>query len=216
MRHKIHFIIFPVVLLLSLGGCDKNIPPEPDPNAGIVRDYSGQDGCEWVILMNSGEELVPVVMTDTSFHFYDGQHVEVWYTELDSVVTACMAGKAVRIDSIRNATCQGLKKWSKKLPKDDFGVDSVFIYDDCLVVRVNYGGGCKHHDFFLSLLPTMGPLNTLTLSHDSHGDLCEAFIHEPRAFDITSLQSPGSHSVTFILTLNIPGSAYRKEITYHY
>ncbi len=216
MKNKILFIFFAVVLLLSLGGCDKNNPPEPDPHAGVVRDYSGLDGCGWIIEMLSGEKLEPVEMADTSFHFYDGQHVEVWYTELDSVGSYCMVGRTVRIDSIREAACQSMKEWSNKLPSDAFGVDSVFINGNCLVAEVNYGGGCKQHDFFLSLLPTMGPLNTLTLSHDSHGDLCEAFIHEARAFDITSLQSPGSHSVTFILTLNIPGSAYRKEITYHY
>jgi len=216
MKHRI-VIIFFLFAAVTIPACDDDSGGvQPDAHEGIVRDYTDLDGCCYIIEMLSGEKLEPVEMADTSFHLYDGQHVEVWYTELTDINTLCMAGKIVRIDSIRELGCDAMTGWSNDLPSDPFQPDTVSIEGNCLVVDVNYSGGCEPHDFFLSLLPTMGPLPVVTLAHNAHGDLCEAWIHERRSFDLSPLQSPGSHSVTFILTINMKDSSFRKEITYRY
>jgi hypothetical protein len=62
----------------------------------------------------------------------------------------------------------------------------------------------------------MGALNTVALAHNAHNDLCEAWISDSRSFDLTPLQSAGSHSIRFILTLNFEGSAYKQEFLYEY
>jgi hypothetical protein len=216
MKKSVYIIPFLFSILFFVACDDDKGGVQPDVSEGIVRDYTGLDGCGYIIEMDNGEKLEPVEMTDTSFHFYDGQHVEVWYTELTDVGSFCMAGKIVRIDSIRALGCDAMTDWSDKLPADGFQLDTAFLEGDCLVVKVHYGGGCRPHDFFLSLLPTMGALNTITLAHEAHNDLCEAWISDRRSFDLIPLQSAGSHSVRFILTLNFERSACQQEFLYEY
>ena len=142
--------------------------------------------------------------------------MEVWYTKLKDIGSYCMVGFPVLIDSIRELGCNTLTGWSKNLPDDPFYADSVFIEGNCLQVKVAYSGGCQHHDYFLSVMPTMGPVNTLSLSHNAHGDLCEAWITRTVSFDLTPLQSQGSHNTIFYLRLNFEGSDFNREITYEY
>jgi len=216
MKKSVYIIpvLFSVLLFTA---CDDDTGGiQPNAQEGIVRDYTGLDGCGYIIEMLGGDKLEPVEMADTSFHFYDGQRVEVWYTELTNINTLCMAGRTVRIDSIRELGCNAMTDWSKDMPSDAFHLDTAAIDGDCLTVKVHYGGGCRPHDFFLSLLPTMATFNTITLAHEAHNDLCEAWISDRRSFDLTPLQSAGSHSVRFILTLNFERSAYQQEFLYEY
>ncbi len=211
---------FAVLLMIFLAApaCDDDAGGmQPDAHEGIVRDYTGRlDGCGYVIELLNGEKLVPVELADSSFHFYDGQHVEVWYTGLTDINTICMAGKSVRIDSIRCLGCDALTPWSRNLPSDSFRLEEAKIVGDCLVLTVQYSGGCQSHDFFLSLVPTLTAQPVVTLAHDAHGDMCEAWITDKRSFDLTPLQSPGSHQTTFLLTLHMENAPFSKEFTYHY
>ncbi len=203
--------------LFSLTGCYNFDTPVPGGGIeGTVKDYTGLDGCGYIIELVNGEKLEPAVMTDTTFEFYDDQRVEVWYTKLNDVGSICMVGFPARIDSIREINCNALTDWSVNLPSDPFDADSVIIDGDCLQVKVAYGGGCEKHDFFLSIEPTMGPYNTLTLSHNAHGDLCEAFIHKTLSFDLTPLQSQGGHQTIFHLTLHFENAGFKKKIVYNY
>ena len=207
---------FPAVVVLFLfSGCSRETVIS-GPQEGIVKDYRHLDGCNFIIEMITGEKLEPAEMSDTSFHFYNGQRVKVWYTLLENVNSICMAGQPARIDSIVEAGCDALTEWSSSLPADPFSPDTVYIQGDCLEISVAYGGGCRNHDFFLSLLPAMGPFPVLTLAHDAHGDICEAWITDALSFDITSLRTPGSHETTFILVLNYDEATYSQEIIYHY
>ncbi len=183
---------------------------------GIVKDYTGLDGCGFIIELSNGDRLEPAQVVDSSFVFYDGQKVIFTYTELKDVGSICMVGKIVRIESIREAGCNGLTTYSSKLPNDAFSVDSLQIKDDYLELMVSYSGGCKSHIFQLTILPTMGPLNTLSLCHEANNDLCEAWITENITFDIKELQAPGTNSVTFVLMLNFDGSDFSRILKYNY
>ncbi len=214
MKTRIHILFVSVMLILQ--ACSSVDPIFPGETEGTVKDYTGMDGCGFIIELENGDKLEPLQVADSNFVFHDGQKVIFTYTELKDVGSICMVGKMVRIESIHEADCNGLTTYSSKLPTDTFHVDSLQIKNDCLELTVSYGGGCKNHYFQLTILPTMGPLNTLMLCHEANKDLCEAWITKKVSFSLKELQSPGTHSVTFILRLNFEGSDYSRTIRYDY
>ena len=205
---------------MNFPGCQKDDNPISGEVEGIVKDYTGLDGCGFIIELDNGEKLEPAEMVDTGFVLYDGQRVQVTYSGLKDVGSICMAGKIVRIETIEEIGCNEISTYSNPLPNDGFVVNKVAIHGDCLRLNVSYGGGCEKHYFQLVVLPTMkaakGPLNVLALCHEANNDLCEAWITKDISFNLKKLQSSGSHSVTFILRLNFEGSGFSKELTYTY
>ncbi len=218
---KKHFVILILAsVFLNFSSCEDNPVIIKNEVKGIVRDYTGLDGCGFIIELINGDKLEPVEINDENFVLMDGQRVILTYTELSNM-SICMVGKTVRIDSIRELECKDLNPYSAKLPSDPFSLDTLGINGDCLGLALHYSGGCHEHDFSLTILPTMkntskGMLPVLALCHNANGDLCEAWIGDHVSFDISSLQNSNAHSTKFILVLNYEGSAYSKEIDYYY
>ncbi|MBN1416918.1 MAG: PKD domain-containing protein [Bacteroidales bacterium] len=69
-------------------------------HTGTVRDYTGLDGCHYIIELDSGPKLEPVHVPD-SFEFYDGQRVILGYEPLLDVASICMVGIPAYITCIR-------------------------------------------------------------------------------------------------------------------
>lgn len=63
---------------------------------GVVKDYTGLDGCGFVIELNSGEILEPAFVHDTTFVFHDNQKVWLSYKPL-SAASICMVGEIVEV-----------------------------------------------------------------------------------------------------------------------
>ncbi|MEN9639145.1 MAG: hypothetical protein RLZZ262_1013 [Bacteroidota bacterium] len=87
---------------------------------------------------------------------------------------------------------------------DPFKVLSAQISDqDSLIVEVEYGGGCKDHEFRLvtngNLKKSMPAQGTLYLEHESNDDMCRALIRQKLAFFIGNLAKNGE---TIIIQLN--------------
>lgn len=210
-----------VTLFLNFPGCQKEEPVISDELQGTVKDYTGLDGCGFIIELDNGEKLEPAEIVDTAFVLYDGQRVLVTFSELKDMGSICMVGKIVRIETIEEMGCNALTSYSNNLPNDGFVVNKVAIHGDCLRLNVSYGGGCEKHYFQLVILPTMkaaslGPLNVLALCHEANDDLCEAWITKDISFNLKELQNPGGHSVTFLLRLNFEGSDFSRELIYSY
>lgn len=66
---------------------------------GTVRDYSGLDGCHYLIELDNGTRLEPI-LTDTMFHFRDNQRVRLSYIERPDLASICMAGIIAEITCI--------------------------------------------------------------------------------------------------------------------
>ncbi len=116
----IYLLVF-TILLFSYTSCEKDNPTGLGEIEGIVRDYTGLDGCGFIIELMNGEKLEPVEVTDTNFVFMDGQRVAVTYTELTDMGSYCMVGKVVRIETIRLTSCTPFNHAIPgKLPKDSF------------------------------------------------------------------------------------------------
>lgn len=217
----IYFLVF-TIFLFSFTSCEKDNPTGLGEVEGIVRDYTGLDGCGFIIELVNGEKLEPVKVADTNFVFMDGQRVVVTYTELTDMGSYCMVGKVVKIETIRLTSCTPYNHADfGKLPKDSFILDSLAINGDCLDLTVHYSGGCETHEFQLTKLQalmasTYGMLPVLLLSHDANNDMCEAWIQDYISFNLSELRNPGADSTLFILTLNIEGSDYWEIINYKY
>ncbi|MBN2347535.1 MAG: hypothetical protein JXJ22_01785 [Bacteroidales bacterium] len=158
---------------------------------GIVKDYTGLDGCGYLIETWNGEILNPVQVVP-EFTFYNGQHVSFYFTELQDYYSTCMTGINIRIDSISETGCKtilGADYASEYLQKDNdlFEIEQLMNLHGCLSVDVEYGGGCKKHEFTMVQIPDLSAAPIIDtaeflLYHNSNNDLCEAYIHNRLLF----------------------------------
>jgi hypothetical protein len=77
---------------------------------------------------------------------------------------------------------------------DDFKINEIYINADLLTLNVSYGGGCKEHTFQLyatrGIYKSNPPQADVFLSHNGHGDFCEAYISENIKFDLSPMHAP--------------------------
>jgi hypothetical protein len=225
MINRVTYWIYILAAIFTLTGCEGEQPDIVKESTGIVKDYSGLDGCGFIIELSDGTKLEPFYL-DSSFIFEDDQHVLVEYAILEDHASICMVGYPARIYSVREISCMPLEKVSldfniESLPDDPFEVDTVLFSGDCMDVVLWYSGGCKIHEFRMVELPLLSgtppvPPPTLLLSHQANKDACEAYIRETVSIDLTGLQKQDTSMVRFILTLHIPNSTYSKEFIYEY
>ncbi len=70
----------------------------------LILDYSGLDGCGWVILLKSGERLEPVNLHQFDIEPADSLPVNLTYTVIKDMMSICMVGKIVHISCITTKT----------------------------------------------------------------------------------------------------------------
>jgi hypothetical protein len=67
---------------------------------GLLLDYTGLDGCRWIIELDSGERLEPVNLDQLDFEPADSLPVRIIYTEATDMMSICMVGEMVHISCI--------------------------------------------------------------------------------------------------------------------
>ena len=103
--------------------------------------------------------------------------------------------------------------FSAGLATDGAHIKSTSLSSDVLVLAVQYGGGCTHHDFKLFgsklFLESNPPQVEIVLSHNENGDQCKALITDSLRFSLTRLrelyQSSYGSKGTLLLRLHEPG-----------
>ncbi len=127
-------------------------------------------------------------------------------------------------DGVVDEGCAGgpaIEVCPEGVPRDPVSVDAAVVEEDALRLDVGYSGGCEAHDFRLcwdgSFLESNPVQVRLGLSHDSHGDACEAYITEPLSFDLGPLraawqeayrQETGTILLRWAFPEDAPGAAY--------
>ena len=94
-----HFLpLFILTGLLFIISCeDKDETLDCDIKA-TLRDYTGLDGCGFVLVLDNGEVLeMGGFDEEPDFQFNDGMEVSISYEEMQGVATICMVGSIVRI-----------------------------------------------------------------------------------------------------------------------
>lgn len=87
-----------VGISLLLWACPKNNCPEGVD--AVLRDYTGMDGCTWVIELPDGERLEPVNFHELEFTPEDNLPIRVSFTPAEEMMSICMVGKMVNIQCI--------------------------------------------------------------------------------------------------------------------
>ena len=68
--------------------------------SGTVKDFTGLDGCKYLIVLKNGKKLQPIEVVN-NFQWKDGQQIVFSYEEIPDAMTICMAGKVVKVTSIK-------------------------------------------------------------------------------------------------------------------
>jgi hypothetical protein len=92
--------LFATVIIFSLTAlsCNK-VRLETGELTGIVKDFTGLDGCGKMIVLDSGEKLEPVTLPPNTTLMVN-RRIVVKYNTV-SAFSICMAGTTVEITSLR-------------------------------------------------------------------------------------------------------------------
>jgi hypothetical protein len=102
-------ILFYVLALLVIGsvtGCTGQATPPESPacaTKATVKDLRGLDGCSYVLVLESGEKLEPLLdagqpaPTIKGVVLRDGMQVTLSYQERNDYGSICMVGKIVEV-----------------------------------------------------------------------------------------------------------------------
>jgi hypothetical protein len=123
------------------------------------------------------------------------------------------AGSSLSIDTTHIAIVMVDEIASSDLSTDEARIGSAVISSDVLSLLVQYGGGCKPHDFklfgsrrFLESYPVQADV---FLSHNANGDACKALISDSLRFSLQRLKETYQMSYgergTILLRLHEPG-----------
>lgn len=108
------------------------------------------------------------------------------------------------------------------LKTDPLSLINAKIDGDCLILTLQYGGGCKEHQIDLALIqPECGtpplPPPTFEIRHNANDDVCKALITKEYSFDISGIREEGKNKIDFILhTRNASGLTSTNTYTYVY
>jgi len=108
------------------------------------------------------------------------------------------------------------------LKTDPLSLISAKVEGDCLVLTLQYGGGCKEHQIDLALIqPECGtpplPPPTFEIRHNANDDVCKALITEEYSFDISGIREKDKNKTDFVLnTRNASGITSTNTYTYSY
>jgi len=92
---KFYFLIIVTFLFIS---CSQSSCENAE--AATIEDYTGLDGCGFVIKLQNGQTLEPMNLNDFNITPSDGKKVWVKYHEKSGMASICMVGPIVEIDCL--------------------------------------------------------------------------------------------------------------------
>ena len=88
------------IILLSIAFSCENKPCCEDGKIGVIKDYSGLDGCTFIVELESGDKLQVLNLDSFGVKIEDGNEITISYHETEGMSGICMAGKMVEADCI--------------------------------------------------------------------------------------------------------------------
>ncbi|MEN8122384.1 MAG: hypothetical protein ABFS35_18710 [Bacteroidota bacterium] len=89
-------------LLMIYYSCDiYEMDKSNDFHTGILKNFTGLDGCGWIIQLSDSSKLEPINLDEFKIDLEEGKKVEIKYHERNDLGSICMVGKIVEIDSIK-------------------------------------------------------------------------------------------------------------------
>ncbi len=93
MKTFLQIILFSTILFVS---CQKTTTLE---NSGIIKDFIGLDGCGFVIVLDNGKILTPILYPPNTIPIADKRVAITYRPKL--VMSICMVGETIEILSLR-------------------------------------------------------------------------------------------------------------------
>lgn len=88
------------VVLVSFNRCSKDEETKDGMLSGILLNWSGFDGCGWVIELDDNQYVEPRNLTDFNLTLTDSMQVSLRYHIADNQASDCMAGTVVDLIEI--------------------------------------------------------------------------------------------------------------------
>ena len=87
---------FCLMLLFSCKTNKNSVTEKSDCDTyGIVQDFTGEDGCGYLIVLENGDKLNPAEIVDPDFKLRTGQTVKFGYKKLKGMMGICMMEKSI-------------------------------------------------------------------------------------------------------------------------
>ena len=111
------------------------------------------------------------------------------------------------------------------LQSDPFALNSASVTGNVLTISVSYSGGCRSHEFVLTVAESFqesSPVQLpMVLTHEDNDDPCEAYPTEQRRFDLTPVKERyqaayGQDSGTVLLLLQPLPPAADRPLVYQF
>ncbi|HCY45715.1 MAG TPA: hypothetical protein DHU89_03460 [Flavobacteriales bacterium] len=98
----------------------------------------------------------------------------------------------------------------KNIKTDSFTLLESSLEGDNLILLVQYGGGCREHEWKLktngAYAKSLPPQITLNLEHNANSDMCRALVTDTLEFNLEPLRYPGN------LQLDVRILGYEKQV----
>jgi len=99
----------------------------------------------------------------------------------------------------------------KNIKTDSFNLLESSLEGDNLILLVQYGGGCREHEWKLktngAYAKSLPPQITLNLEHNANSDMCRALVTDTLEFNLEPLRYPGN------LQLDVRILGYEKQVS---
>jgi hypothetical protein len=217
-----------VAVCIIVSRCDKAADEtfiSPDTVHGVVKHMCDSSGCTLVIQLDDSTIIIPYQL-DSTISLAEGQEVEIAYSEITVNDSVSNSGVFADVTWLEQIGCSPIipvtpdvSSVSSKLPSDPFTISGARINGDCLEILLSFSGGCEAHEFVMTYqkLPNFDKYSgQLTLGHNSHGDMCEAYITQTVSFNLAPLQEPDKDMIRLILIKEGDKEGYKLIIDYYY
>lgn len=97
MKNVLITTLIGIVLII---GCNTSNERPDAIESAVLRDYTGLDGCGWVIELETGEVLEPTNLGAFDFVPTEGRKIAITYHEIEGALGICMVGPIVEIDAL--------------------------------------------------------------------------------------------------------------------
>ena len=176
---------------------------DPAPQIALVCPPESYDGRFY----NAMESAFSYEATNATLHIYYGNQNETQAMYFVRKSTTSNADPVLLYPTIE----AGGPDIVEIPPGDPYKILQASIVEDEMQIKVQYGGGCKEHDFsmVISIGEVIGVPNTAIgyLRHEAYNDACEALITEDLVYDLTPFkeqwkQLTGKSDGTIEITIN--------------
>lgn len=97
----VKLLLIGLIILLSTSiSCNKAKLHDSDAVKATLNDFTGLDGCTWVVKLEDNEVLEPINLSDFNLGLKEGKKVWIKYKPAENMASICMVGQIVEIEGI--------------------------------------------------------------------------------------------------------------------